>query len=230
VGMASLTTIKRVRSSTSRGLMMAGLIWAIGSPAYTSFYLMDMGWSKRIYPYERIFKVCGELRRYLYIYGREHREHEYPPHLAALIVAEPGASVLLDVQARTMSERFKLPSPPPQAWQEIASEVERRSAFIYTAGDLSEARVRPASSMPAPSTTPAAGRYSDLIIAYTRKLVEVPDHRIILFTSGSPRLVPEAEMPKYIEACNAARARYQLPPIALDTPVAPRQASSPATR
>jgi hypothetical protein len=208
-GVFSICTVGwRVQSSTRRGLMLAGLVWAVLSPAILVPSLLDSMDRPRyhLYPYQEVLVKARHLKVDLQGYALQQGGGTYPPHLAMLIFENHNESILNGLGGR---ETYMLHSPLPKTWQELVPDVDEKSIFIYTGADLVE-------PVPMTSYTSLLGRR--IVCAYTKRLREIPNHRILVFASGDPKLIPDADLPKYFDACNTARAKLGLPPIALDGP------------
>ncbi len=199
-----------VRSSKNRWFIFVGLIWAIFGPILAQFTLIQFmeGLSHHVHPYQHVSIQLESLNHYLHKYTLEH-DKAYPPHLAALILEDPAAVRALEISAGEATQPYKLPAIPPSNGQQLASDIDQKCIFVYTASDLVE---------PVPMEEDRSLLDSNIIFAYTKELKSIPNHRILLFPNRYPTLIPDADLPKYFAASNAARAKLNLPPFTLDGP------------
>jgi hypothetical protein len=160
-------------------------------------------------PYVNFSSSVSRMVNASRIYAQGHDGH-YPPHIAALILDNHFYPLsLIDDVTITTPAAFPNPLPPSADWPKYAAEVDAHSIFIYTAADLSD---------PLLITTGINSLDPHIIIAYTKQLPLVPNHRVVAFTDGHPQLIPDKDLPKTFAASNAARAKLHLPPVTLDGP------------
>ena len=140
----------------------------------------------------------------------ERHSGAYPPCQAAAIRDQSQAR---DAFNYSMSSW----SPPP--WKTIESDVDNSSSFIYTGADLTSDQLL---TLGPPLNVP-------IIVAYSKKLPDVPGGRILIFTAYQrTELVADADLPSAFAASNAARAKLHLQPFSLDgpPPIQPQSTSS----
>ncbi len=121
-------------------------------------------------------------------YARDHN-HQFPPHPALLVLDKK-----INLKLRISSDAEYQPpdpTPPESAWATIAADL----------------------TLPAPGTLDPA-----IILAYSKSHPHVPNHRILAFADSTAQLIPDADLPNYFAASNAARAKLSLPPFTLDGP------------
>jgi hypothetical protein len=138
-------------------------------------------------------------------YAHAH-DGSFPSHWAALLLSD-GTNPYKLIDSTMTPPNIPNPRPAEGQWPAFAAEVDAHSIFVYTATDLRDA------ALIADAFRPSLD--SALIIAYTRESPDTPNHRLLLFAHGDPQLIPESDLPKFLTACNIARATLGLPPLVI---------------
>ena len=147
------------------------------------------------------YRMANNLRaiaKSCILYSADNNDH-FPPYLTLLLLE---GAVSPKQLCDTNLNPLPLPNPLPLEayWPTLAADLERKSAYIYTAADLTN------------TMDPA------LIIAYTKPSPLIRGRRIIAFADNHVDFIPDSALPAAFAASNAARAKLGLPPFTLDGP------------
>jgi hypothetical protein len=192
-------------------VVTAAMLCIVGAP----FLILSANWELRLtyhHPYYLQVMANGRfLAQSSVVYAFEHNGR-FPPHPAVLLL---GGEVRSDELACRQFVPFVVPSSasPESDWRLIASDVDARSLFVYTAADLVD---------------DGSPIFPEIILLYSKRCPALPGYRVVLFVDCRSELLRETDLPKEFAVSNAVRARLKLPSFDLDGPPPTPSASAPS--